>query len=168
MKRGRKDKGALEWLEEMAWPNALMSAAVAIMHPDMYRAGRDTLIKLGKQEHAKNDPDGMADVLAKWGAVFNGVNVISNRQTPLHRDNYSSAEWYDLLATVGDYANGVLELPTVGVRLKYPPGTLVALSGRVLRHGASEVDGDRLCLAWYMRSSVHRRMDVSPSTWRRY
>ena len=93
---------------------------------------------------------GLGDILPIWGSVFNAVGIISNRKTPLHRDCNTRPQWYDLLTTVGDYATAEMSLPTLGLRLKYDRGTVVAFSGRMLRHGVCKVDGDRQCVVWYM------------------
>jgi hypothetical protein len=168
LKHGAKDNGARPWLSHMAWINSLTAATLYVMHPDLYKAGREVMVKFGQELDLTTDWDGLEELLPVWGSVFNAVSVISNRETPLHRDNYSRPQWYDLLATVGDYSEAEMLLPTIGLRLKYKRGTMVALSGKVLRHGVCKAKGDRLCLAWYMRDNLHSRMHVASTDWSRY
>ena len=55
----------------------------------------------------------------------------------------------------------------MGVRLKYSPGTVVGISGKIVRHGVSGWDegGERVCLASYLRTSVFRRLGVEMPHW---
>ncbi|KII95853.1 hypothetical protein PLICRDRAFT_170451 [Plicaturopsis crispa FD-325 SS-3] len=152
------------WLSDMAESIALINAVMAIIHPDLYRAGRDTLIRMRDAPEAAS----LAAVLDRWTAVFNAVSVISSRETPIHRDNFSRAEWYDLLATVGRYTSAIFEVPSLGLRFDYSSGTIVGISGRVLPHGVSRAIGERLCLAFYMRDNVHERMKVRAPQWMDY
>lgn len=49
--------------------------------------------------------------------------------------------------------------------LQYDPRTVVGLLGKVIRHGAGEVRGERMCLAYYMRDKVHERLGFPPGRW---
>ena len=48
-----------------------------------------------------------------------------------------------------------MAIPTLGIELEYKPGTAVAFSGRLLRHGVNAVEGNRCCLTYYMRDNIH-------------
>ena len=48
----------------------VVSAALRVMHPDLYFAGVDTLLKLGKWAGDEGLTD-MYDRIANWGSVFN-------------------------------------------------------------------------------------------------
>jgi hypothetical protein len=67
--------------------------------------------------------------------------------------------------TVGPYQNIFFELPVVGIRLVYNSGTVIGLSGRVLRHGVMEADGERICTAYYMRENVQKRLGTCFAGW---
>lgn len=110
-----------------------------------------------------NCPD--RHILDIWGSIFNGVQVISNRETPIHRDLASEHAWYDLLATVGNYRDTEFSMPGVGYNFEYSPGTLIGLCGKLLRHGVCEAFGDRVCIAYYMRSNVQRRLGAEFAGW---
>lgn len=58
-----------------------------------------------------------------------------------------------------------LELPGLGIRLVYDPRAVVGILGKVLSHGVGEVDGERACLAYYMRDGVHERLGMPPGSW---
>ena len=106
----------------------------------------------------------LKEVLSLWSVPFSGVSIISNRSTPLHRDCNSRKEWMDLLVALGKYQRGIMTLPGLGVELLYSPGTVVGIAGRVLQHGV-ECDGERACLAYYMRDKVHERLGVRAPSW---
>lgn len=153
------------WLDRIAESASLLSAILRIIHPDMYRAGRASLQQLRVQTDEIKDGADVQPIIEKWASVFNGVSVIINRQTPFHRDNNSRAEWYDMLATIGTFQDPIMELPGIGRRFAYNSGTVVGISGRCLQHGVSESQGERLCLAYYMRDNVHERLGIPVATW---
>ena len=90
-------------MKEIQETSALLSAILRVMHPALYDSGRQTLTKLSRQANLDFG-------LRHWSSVFNAVTVLSNRSTPFHWDNYSQAQWYDMLVTVGPYTpvSGVL------------------------------------------------------------
>jgi hypothetical protein len=158
LKPNRTSQGGRAWLTAMGESSVILSAIVQVIHPELYTMGRKAIdIMLTMHD--------LQDVSALWISIFNGVQVISNRQSPFHRDNQSSVEWYDLLATIGPYKLAIFELPGVGLRFRYNSGTIIGLSGRLLRHRVSNADGDRICLAYYMRENVQRRLGTQPATW---
>lgn len=138
--------------------SAIFSALLRVVHPDLF------FMALNAMEEMARDPN-LHDVVSVWNNVFNGASLISNRESPIHRDCNSKEHWYDLLATLGPYEDGVMEIPGAGVRLAYNSGTIVALAGRVLRHGVGAVKKDRVCFAYYMRENVHKRMGSMFASW---
>ncbi|KIK79395.1 hypothetical protein PAXRUDRAFT_121743, partial [Paxillus rubicundulus Ve08.2h10] len=151
------------WVDAMVVPNALLSATLAVMHTDLYVAGREAMIKLG--DYAERVDTEMGEMLERWSSVYGVISVMVNRESPLHRDYSGKNEWMDLLASVGACRNASFQLSNLRTTLRYDPGTVVAFSGRVLRHGASKAEGDRACLAYYMRDNVHKVMRVQLSNW---
>lgn len=135
-----------------------MSAMLRITHPELYAMARESMSALRKLDH-------LQDVVMLWTSVFSGCQVISNRETPVHRDNNSHVSWYDLLCSIGPYSGADLEMPGVGLRFEYNTGTAMFLCGRLLRHGVSAADGDRVCLAYYMRENVHKRLGSKFAGW---
>lgn len=100
-----------------------------------------------------------------WASLFNGVQVMYNRTTPVHRDNSSSHAWFDLLVTIGPYNTCFLHLPGVGLYFAYSSGTVVGICGRLLRHEVFDFEGERLGLAYYMRKNVVKRLGTNPAGW---
>src|SRR5271168_2301585 len=81
-----------------------------------------------------------------WSSPFTAFSIIYNRESEFHRDGKGFAPFYDLITTVGYYTGGRFEVPGIGLRFKYDPGTIMGLCGKVLGHSVAEVDGDRFCV----------------------
>lgn len=129
-----------------------------MIHPELFAMSRNAMVKLATMEEAD-------DLVNLWTSVFNGCQVMCNRETPIHRDNSSAAEWYDILCSVGPYPGADLELTNVGLTFQYNTGAILALCGRILRHGVSATEGDRMCLSYYMRENVQCRLGSRPAGW---
>jgi Oxygenase domain of the 2OGFeDO superfamily len=155
-----RSPAALDWLDAISESNAIFGAILAVIHPTLYDAGWQTTMCL--RDRPEICPQ---DIISKWATVFTGVAVISNRSTPKHRDGGSRCNWYDILATLGNYRDCNLELPGLGVSLEYGPGTVVGISGMMVAHEASSFKGDRLCHAYFMRDDVHEWANVPASDW---
>jgi hypothetical protein len=101
-----------------------------------------------------------------WPSFFSGLEVISNRVTPPHRDKYGGPPDYDFLVSAGTHEGAWLDLPDVKARLSYKPCTVVAICGKVLSHAVTDWDGgERLCIAHFIRDNVHRRLAIARPDW---
>jgi hypothetical protein len=107
------------------------------------------------------------DNVKLWPSFFSGIEVISNRRTPFHKDIQSAYPTYDLLVSAGRHEESWFELPEVGAKLQYKPGTITALCGKALRHGVREwTEGtQRLCFAHFIRDKVHDRLEVDQANY---
>jgi hypothetical protein len=156
----------LGWLEETSESFALMGALLSIVHPELYQIGREVLKKVADSPDMVKDGEEVLEVLRLWTTPFSGYGLISNCTTPFHRDNNSQGQWYDCLTTIGEYEKGAqLKLKNLGLDLDYPSGTMVFLLGKIVRHGTSEINGNRVCIAQYMRDKVHERMRMRSPEW---
>jgi hypothetical protein len=155
LKPGRNEEEAKQWLAAIFKAHAHLSAAMGVMHPQMYAVGRDALIKIWEDASTE-----IQEVLRVWPSVYSSLSLMVNRCSPYHLDKMGKPQWFDQLLTVGHYSDLDLVLPTLRLRLDYLPGTVVAFSGKVLIHGVGETNGDRACIAWYMQDRVHRAMNV--------
>lgn len=143
---------------------AIVGAILSIIQPELYDVGMEGLRHLWSDPSLVETPELLVQALELWGVPFNGLSVISNRRTPLHRDCNSRKEWLDALVALGKYDEGFMYVPGLGLELVYNPGTVVGIAGRVLQHGA-ECNGERACLAYYMRDKVHERLGLRIPTW---
>lgn len=145
---GRRKAKGQQWLSKTKPNAALFSAILSVIHPEQRRAGIQTLKKI-----AENVPK-TSDAIKQWSCAFSALQVISNRQTPRHRDIGAPKSCYDLLATTGNYTSAHFEFTNIGVNVPYRPGTVIALCGRVLRHAVSPFRGERTVHAYFMKESV--------------
>ncbi|KAG2351373.1 hypothetical protein BDR07DRAFT_1319906 [Suillus spraguei] len=143
-----------KYLSAIARPAVIASAALRVMHPRQYWEGLTNIVSLGAMANDMHLHQ-ISDKLGKWSSVFCALSIISNRETPFHRDSLSRMQWFDVLTSVGRYCHARMSLPSLQIELKYDPGVMVGMSGRAVRHGVHKVDGDRICWAWYMRDNVH-------------
>ena len=155
-----KNLAALEWLDAISQSNSILSTILAVIHPELYDTGQETMNRL--RQHAEIQPQ---EVLHRWTSAFNGVSVILNRLTPSHRDGKTRKHWYDLLVSLGNYQNCHLGLPGVGITVEYGPGTVVALLGSTLEHTVAHFEGERVCYAYFMRDRVHEWARVPSHSW---
>ncbi len=133
---------------------ALLSAILRIVHPEMYEAGRTSLLRMSAKPS-------IAAALSTWPTFFNYVQVISNRATPFHRDTSGMPPWFDFLMTIGPYDRAELVLRSIGVQISYKPGTIAPICSLLLQHGVgSIIGGDRICYSWFMSEAVHCNFEV--------
>jgi hypothetical protein len=143
-----------QFLSSIARPAVITSAALRVMHPRQFWEGVTNILALGPIAEDMQLQQ-IPEKLRQWASVFCALSVISNRETPLHRDALSRMQWFDILTSVGRYSHARMSLPSLEIELRYDPGVMVGMSGRAVRHGVHKVDGDRICWAWYMRDNVH-------------
>ena len=143
---------------------ALLGALTSILNPSIYKTGKASILKMAENPSLVAKSQGLADLLRHWTSPFLAMSLMSNRNTPLHRDNGGAYASMDLLVSVGNYQNGWLQVPGVGFNLNYYSGTVVCLAGRVVRHGAT-VEGERVCWAQYNREDVAGLFGESEFDW---
>ncbi|KAF8219058.1 hypothetical protein L208DRAFT_1124838, partial [Tricholoma matsutake] len=166
LKARSENLNTLGWLKETSESFTLMGALLSIVHPELYEIGRGVLKKVGDSPDMVKDGEEVLEVLQLWTTPFSGYGLISNCITPMHQDNNSQGPWYNCLTTIRDYEKGArLKLKNLGLELDYPSGTMVFLLGKVIRHGISEINGNRVCIAQYMRDNVHERMRMRLPEW---
>ena len=67
---------------------------------------------------------------------------------------------------VGHTQSVFLEVQELGLGLSYTPGTGVLIAGKVLRHGVDTWEGgERICLARFIKDSVHDRLGQPRPSW---
>ncbi|KAG0692170.1 hypothetical protein DFH29DRAFT_882933 [Suillus ampliporus] len=105
-------------LKAIARPAAIATAALRVMHPEQYWAGLRAFGSLGEKAQSKELLK-MSETLQYWASVFNSLSVISNRQTPNHRDHLSIPECFDILTSVGNYSNARMSMPSLQLEFRY-------------------------------------------------
>ncbi|KAI5990946.1 hypothetical protein EDD15DRAFT_2197737 [Pisolithus albus] len=91
--------GARGWVNDMSEFHSLLSGTLSVIHPRMYEAGREVLIRLNDLANRRDDAD-MRSILPIWSSVYNSVSIMVNRATPYHIDINGREPWLDMLVTV--------------------------------------------------------------------
>ncbi|TFK60470.1 hypothetical protein BDN72DRAFT_779372 [Pluteus cervinus] len=153
------------WVQDMQSTFEVVNAMSRILHPKQHEIGRSAINRLRKTPTILKDPVAGKLGLLHWTTVFSAIAVILNRSCPYHRDAQSATEGLDLMLTVGEYDGAFMQLQPLNVQLLYNPGTVVALSGPLVRHRVSCHKPGRLCLAFYMREAVHQKVGCTRIPW---
>jgi hypothetical protein len=117
-----------------------MAVIVWLTHKFQYQASVTALSSMRSfagSDHQKLSHPRIKDELNLWPSIFTGHTFIINRPTPIHRDSNGFKAGFDYL-TVSGTAKATLSLPDLNGTCLYNPGTVVALAGRVFRHGADQ------------------------------
>jgi hypothetical protein len=147
--------------------NGLLSAILNVMHLDLYRQGREaiTILHHNSAFVPEEERSSLLDILQLWTNPFSTLQVLVNRETPLHCDVRGHSTWFDMLVTLRRCQNGRLEFPGLRLQLDYLPGKVVGITSKVITHGVGKVNGDWVCLAYFMRNKVLERLGISAGTW---
>jgi len=91
-------------------------------------------------------------------SYWQGRVILFNRQTPWHRDTRNPpAEWTPLHAAGNFTRGGSLYIHDLKLRLRYLPGDLIFLRGRLLSHSVEPWEGgQRISAAYFSHESFWR------------
>jgi hypothetical protein len=151
-----------EYLSAMAEAENIFNAILSLVTPDLYDISAEAIEKIVKGEGTARDYENVE----LWESCYTAIQVIVNRTTPPHRDKGAAAEQYDFLVSAGTHEKADFELPELGLYLSYGPGTIVVLSGRVFLHAVNDWSGgERICVAHFIKDTVHNRQEVRRPVW---
>jgi hypothetical protein len=153
----------LAWVKSMERSTAFLGAVLAVAHPATYETGMNCVKAIGESKNVAKT-ENLEDLMAVWSTPYTTTSLMSNRDSPLHRDVGASPTCMDLLVSVGTYTSGEFLVPGLGLRLWYRPGTVIGLLGRAVRHGAVAFGG-RLVFAQYLRESVLEALELPAPDW---
>lgn len=157
--RGWPGKPGVRYLHEDRDSLCILGAALSLIHPIAAKRGLDLMDGIANGTLRNEVTNSLDQARLLWASPFTAFSVISNRETEFHRDGKGFAPFYDLIATVGNYTDGRLEIPGIGLRFRYDPGTLIGICGKALEHGVAEVDGDRFCVVQFFHRKVLERIE---------
>jgi hypothetical protein len=152
--RGWPGKPGVRYLQEDRDSLCILGAAFSLIHPIAAKRGLEIMEGITNGTVKNQATNSLDQARLLWSSPFTAFSVISNRETELHRDGKGFAPSYDLLATVGNYTGGRFEVPGIGLRFRYDPGTMMGLCGKALEHAVAEVDGDRFCVVQFFHRKV--------------
>jgi hypothetical protein len=153
-------KNAKNWLNDMQEVGEDVDLIFSFVHGPLFDVAKEAVERMKKQ-FSKDEPN-----VKKWPCQSTGIGVIVNRKTPFHRDKGGNSAMYDFLVAAGTYKSCFLELPDVDGFLEYNPGTVVAICGKVLKHGVTHWEGgERICYPFYCRDNVFHRLQLHRTDW---
>jgi len=158
----RKEAGP-KWVRLMERTTAFLGAVLAAAHPATFDTGMKCVQAIGTGKKVAKT-ENLEELMDIWSSPFTTMSLMSNRDSPQHRDTGATHTCMDWLVSVGTYKSGHFQLPGLGLTLWYRPGTVIGLLGRVVRHGAVAFGG-RLCFAQYLRESVLKTLGIAEPDW---
>jgi hypothetical protein len=156
------------FLQRIHHGELLCNAVTALITPEMYEGGLETIAKtkLGVEMASLHDH------VQLWPSVFTALQVIVNRKTGPHRDKGGCFSHFDLLVSLGTHTKAFLHLRELAVSFEYLPGSMVAVCGKVFLHeivdgegGDGWQGGERICIAHFMKDGVHSRLGQPRPSW---
>jgi hypothetical protein len=90
--------------------------------------------------------------------LMEGRAIMYNRRTPVHADTQDPFRGWAVMITFGEFATGgTLHIPRLSLRIRYLPGDVVVLRGRLLEHEVEEWGlGQRVSIAHFTHESLWR------------
>lgn len=142
----------------------MVDAVNSLVNPDQYKRGVELMSKLRTYSKDRGELAKIGAAAKDWPSSFSGISILANRKTQEHRDNGGHWAWYDMLLTAGSYTHCTLDLPDLDINIAYPPRSLIALTGKTLKHAVPDWEGgDRICWAHFIRRMLlHKHQLVYP------
>lgn len=143
-------------ISDLMESNAIIGAVFSLLHPDAFNRQVNAHQRIYKEHWRTSDSVLTNLAYQHWSSPFNGIAALCNRETPYHRDLSGGPMMHDFLSTFGRYDEGRFEVPVLRARFPYNPGTGVLIPGYLFEHGVARVEGERICLAGFIRPEVCR------------
>jgi hypothetical protein len=151
------------WVAEMAETSAFLGGLLRVTNPAEYDTGMACIKAISKGERvAKKEK--LEDLVKIWTSPYPTTSIMSNRDSPIHRDTGGDYSSMDMLVSVGPYKTAVFSVPGLGLKFWYNSGTVIELLGRIIQHGAV-CTGERVCWAQYLKENVLDNLDIPPPKW---
>ncbi|KAI9457551.1 hypothetical protein HD554DRAFT_2030009 [Boletus coccyginus] len=90
-----------------------------------------------------------------WPNIFKVASVMVNCAILFHFDKMGIPQFLDLLMTVREHEELDMIVLMIRMRLRYNPGTVVAIFKQLLMHGVGVVAGNWGIVSFYMRKKLH-------------
>lgn len=160
----KPDSDAHQWLKAMEETSMILGAVVSIINPSVFETGCRFISTIQEHTHRVAKRENLGALLDSWTSPYTSASLMSNRDSPLHRDSSGGYSTMDLLLSIGNYSGGRFHVPGLGYDLLYTSGTVIGVSGRVLMHGATS-SGERLCYAQWNKQNVLNSLDLPETRW---
>jgi len=144
----------IKWLHEISEFEGFLDEVLATVHPDLAlvcRTAREGATMVSTLQMP----------ISFWPSLFGCMEIVVNRETPVHQDQGGTPHGYDALISLGVGHNARLELPDIGASFMYGPGCGVYLAGKVLRHSVPKWEGgERWAMIHFVKDSILDRFST--------
>ena len=153
---GRKFAASMEALSEFRLITKRLNSVLNLLDPSA------ALQYQRLQEVATENLDYLRAIRTLDPSYWQGRVILFNRQTPCHRDMLNPpAEWTPLHAAGSFTQGGSLYIDELKLRLRYLPGDLIFLRGRLLSHSVEPWEGgQRISAAYFTHESFWRYFNL--------
>jgi hypothetical protein len=141
---------ATKLIEDLSYLSEGVNAAIKEIDPDQYEA----LLKMRKSAHKVNPFASSLSTIDPL--VMEGRAIMYNRQTPLHPDSQDPFTAWAILVVLGKFdKGGYLSVPRLKLRIRFLPGDMIILRGRILPHEIEAwYGGQRVSIAHFTHQSL--------------
>lgn len=160
----KPDSNAHQWMKAMEDTTSFLGAVVSVINPAVYETGLRFIEAIDRDPQLVMKRENLHNLLACWTSPYSSASLMSNRDSPLHRDRSGDFSTMDLLLSVGHYTNGRFHVPSLGYDFMYTSGTVIGVVGRVLQHGAT-ASGERVCYAQWNKRNVLASLNLPATEW---
>ena len=143
----------MTFLEETQEVAGIGGVMLSIIYPEVYNTHLLVLLEMYQVRTCLAVPKLTEAVLELWQSPFSAFAVIANQEREFHWDNKGGCMLPDVLSMYSLYCRGHLEIP-LGSCFAYNPGTNVVFPRYLMEHRASKMDGERVCIASFLRPNV--------------
>jgi len=150
IKSGTQFSQSMQLIEDLAFLSHGINAALQAVDPKQFEA----LVCLRDAVHVKYP---YARALATLDPlVMEGRAIMFNRQTPCHLDRLDPLRGWAAMITVGLFdKGGTLWIPRLRLRIRYLPGDVILIRGRILPHEVEAWSGgQRISIAHFTHMSL--------------
>jgi hypothetical protein len=87
--------------------------------------------------------------------VYEGRELLFNRTSGQHRDSQDPPKAWAILAAFGNFKGGDVFIESLGLRIRFEPGDVIALRGRVVPHEImDDYEGQRISIPHFTHSAT--------------
>jgi hypothetical protein len=149
----RNFNASCQVLRETAILSHRVNAILEFMDPDHYEEAKKVREEV-EERMAGIEAIGIEDPL-----VYEGRELLFNRESGVHRDSQDPPLGYAILAALGDSRGARIRFPHLGLTVRMDPGDIVAIRGRIVPHEVvGPWTGQRISVPYFTHSSLWRAL----------
>lgn len=148
---GYKYQATSRIVQQLAPVSYRVNAILQHLDPEHYRQAN--LVK----ETLKRKYAGFYAMSSVDPLVYEGREILFNRTSGIHTDSGDPHLGWAILAAFGDFTGGDMDLPNLGLRIRFQPGDVIAIRGRVIPHRIiGDYQGQRISIPHFTHSATWR------------